>query len=120
MPASMTARSSVPGRRISKRARRRRPRKRNSPRRKPRSRRKRARARSRRPSRRPTRRRAADMLHDRDRIFTNLYGIHDAGLKAAMKRGSWDGTKQLLEMGRDWIIDEMKASGLRGRGGAGF
>jgi NADH-quinone oxidoreductase subunit F len=60
------------------------------------------------------------MLHDRDRIFTNLYGIHDAGLKAAMKRGSWDGTKQLLEMGRDWIIDEMKASGLRGRGGAGF
>jgi NADH-quinone oxidoreductase subunit F len=26
----------------------------------------------------------------------------------------------LLHKGRDWIIDQMKASGLRGRGGAGF
>ncbi|KAF0231117.1 MAG: NADH-quinone oxidoreductase subunit [Beijerinckiaceae bacterium] len=60
------------------------------------------------------------MLHDRDRIFTNLYGLHDAGLKGALKRGNWDGTKHILVMGRDWIIDEMKASGLRGRGGAGF
>ena len=60
------------------------------------------------------------MLSDRDRIFTNLYGRQDPGLKGALKRGNWDGTKQLLEMGRDWIIDEMKASGLRGRGGAGF
>ena len=60
------------------------------------------------------------MLQDKDRIFTNLYGQHDPGLKGALKRGNWDGTKQLLEMGRDWIIDEMKASGLRGRGGAGF
>ena len=60
------------------------------------------------------------MLADRDRIFTNLYGQHDPGLKAAQMRGCWDGTKMLLGMGRDWIIDEMKASGLRGRGGAGF
>ena len=29
-------------------------------------------------------------------------------------------TKDLLLKGRDWIIDQMKASGLRGRGGAGF
>ncbi|WP_284177017.1 NADH-quinone oxidoreductase subunit NuoF [Rhabdaerophilum sp. SD176] len=60
------------------------------------------------------------MLHDRDRIFTNLYGRQDPGLKAALKRGNWDGTKHILAMGRDWVIDEMKASGLRGRGGAGF
>ncbi len=60
------------------------------------------------------------MLHDRDRIFTNLYGIHDVGLRGAMRRGAWDGTKKLLEMGRDGIINEIKASGLRGRGGAGF
>jgi NADH-quinone oxidoreductase subunit F len=60
------------------------------------------------------------MLHDRDRIFTNLYGRQDVSLKGALKRGNWDGTKKLIEMGRDWIIDEMKASGLRGRGGAGF
>ena len=60
------------------------------------------------------------MLADRDRIFTNLYGLHSPGLKAALQRGAWDGTRQLLEMGRDWVINEMKASGLRGRGGAGF
>ena len=60
------------------------------------------------------------MLADKDRIFTNIYGIHDRSLKGAMKRGHWDGTKGLIEKGRDWIISEMKASGLRGRGGAGF
>ena len=60
------------------------------------------------------------MLADKDRIFTNLYGFQSPGLQAALKRGNWDGTKYLLEKGRDWIIDEMKASGLRGRGGAGF
>ncbi len=60
------------------------------------------------------------MLSDQDRIFTNLYGQHSPELDAAKKRGAWDGTKFLLEMGRDWIIDEMKGSGLRGRGGAGF
>ena len=60
------------------------------------------------------------MLSDKDRIFTNLYGLHDPGLKAAMMRGAWDGTRKILQMGRDGIIDEIKASGLRGRGGAGF
>ncbi|WP_319569385.1 NADH-quinone oxidoreductase subunit NuoF [Cohaesibacter marisflavi] len=60
------------------------------------------------------------MLEDKDRIFTNIYGIHDWGLEGALKRGSWDGTKGLLQKGREWIINEMKASGLRGRGGAGF
>ncbi len=60
------------------------------------------------------------MLADQDRIFTNLYGLHDWGLKGAMARGAWDGTKAILEKGRDGIINEMKASGLRGRGGAGF
>lgn len=60
------------------------------------------------------------MLQDKDRIFTNLYGFQDFGLKAAQARGNWDGTKALIEKGRDWIINEMKASGLRGRGGAGF
>jgi len=60
------------------------------------------------------------MLADKDRIFTNLYGQHDWGLKGARARGAWDGTKAILEKGRDAIINEMKASGLRGRGGAGF
>ncbi len=60
------------------------------------------------------------MLADRDRIFRNLYGFHDAGLKGAMQRGAWDGTKFFIDKGHDWIIDEVKKSGLRGRGGAGF
>ena len=60
------------------------------------------------------------MLADRDRIFTNLYGLHDWGLEGARARGAWDGTKAILEKGQDWIINEVKASGLRGRGGAGF
>jgi NADH-quinone oxidoreductase subunit F len=59
-------------------------------------------------------------LEDKDRIFTNLYGLRDKSLKGAMARGHWDGTKAILQKGRDWIISEMKASGLRGRGGAGF
>ena len=60
------------------------------------------------------------MLSDADRIFTNLYGEHDWTLKGAQARGDWDGTAAILARGRDSIIDEMKASGLRGRGGAGF
>lgn len=60
------------------------------------------------------------MLADKDRIFTNLYGFESPDIDAAMKRGDWNGTKELIEKGKDWIIGEMKESGLRGRGGAGF
>ncbi|ORZ17093.1 NADH dehydrogenase flavo protein 1 [Absidia repens] len=59
-------------------------------------------------------------LSDEDRIFTNLYLKHDYRLKGAMKRGDWYKTKELVLKGHDWIIKEMKESGLRGRGGAGF
>jgi NADH-quinone oxidoreductase subunit F len=59
-------------------------------------------------------------LHDKDRIFTNLYGYQDWRLKAAQARGDWDATKKLMEVGQDAIIEEIKSSGLRGRGGAGF
>ena len=60
------------------------------------------------------------MLEDKDRIFTNLYGFLDWRLKAARARGAWDGTKAILERGHEAVIEEVKASGLRGRGGAGF
>lgn len=60
------------------------------------------------------------MLHDKDRIFTNIYGLNDPFLAGAKARGQWDGTKGILEKGREWIIEEVKNSGLRGRGGAGF
>ncbi|HZF45244.1 MAG TPA: NADH-quinone oxidoreductase subunit NuoF [Sphingomonadaceae bacterium] len=60
------------------------------------------------------------MLADKDRIFTNLYGFQPWNLKAAQSRGDWDNTKDILAKGPDAIIEEIKASGLRGRGGAGF
>ena len=60
------------------------------------------------------------MLADKDRIFTNVYGFQPWNLDAARKRGDWDNTKALLDIGQDAIIDQIKASGLRGRGGAGF
>jgi len=59
-------------------------------------------------------------LKDQDRIFTNLYGEQTWRIDGAMKRGDWHGTKELLWQGPDWIVQEMKDSGLRGRGGAGF
>jgi NADH-quinone oxidoreductase subunit F len=59
-------------------------------------------------------------LADKDRIFTNLYGFQQPWLKAAQQRGDWDNTKRLMGIGQDAIIDAIKASGLRGRGGAGF
>jgi NADH-quinone oxidoreductase subunit F len=60
------------------------------------------------------------MLQDQDRIFTNLYGLQDWGLDGARSRGDWNDTKEILAKGTEKIIDEVKASGLRGRGGAGF
>ena len=59
-------------------------------------------------------------LADKDRIFTNVYGYQSPFLKAAQARGDWDNTKKLMAIGQDAIIDVIKASGLRGRGGAGF
>ncbi|AZL16005.1 NADH-quinone oxidoreductase subunit NuoF [Rickettsiales endosymbiont of Stachyamoeba lipophora] len=60
------------------------------------------------------------MLKNEERIFKNIYGLEDWALKGATKRGIWDNTKQLLELGHEAIIEQVKASGLRGRGGAGF
>ena len=59
-------------------------------------------------------------LADKDRIFTNVYGFQEPWLKAARQRGDWDDTAKLMQRGPDVIIEEVKASGLRGRGGAGF
>ena len=36
------------------------------------------------------------------------------------KRGGYEGLKKALGMTREQVVDVVKASGLRGRGGAGF
>ena len=59
-------------------------------------------------------------LKDQDRIFQNLYGHHGTDLKSAKKYGDWHKTKEIVGKGHEWLINEIKASGLRGRGGAGF
>ena len=60
------------------------------------------------------------MLNDKDRIFTNIYGWQGADLASAKSRGDWDNTKALIKLGHEEVIERVKASGLRGRGGAGF
>ena len=60
------------------------------------------------------------MLKDEDRIFKNLYNDRSPDIKGAMSRGDWTKTKEIFLKGKDWIINEIKTSELRGRGGAGF
>ena len=60
------------------------------------------------------------MLHDSDRIFTNLYGWHGTDLHASRARGDWDGIAGLMGRSHEDVINTIKESGLRGRGGAGF
>ena len=60
------------------------------------------------------------MLKEEDKIFKNLHGFEDWNLSGALKRGVWSNTKNFIEKGSDYIVDEIKKSDLRGRGGAGF
>ena len=60
------------------------------------------------------------MLKKKDLIFDNIPKKKCPSLSQAVKNGDWSKTKEYLNKGSDFIIDEMKKSGLRGRGGAGF
>jgi len=60
------------------------------------------------------------MLKSKDKIFTNLDGSGAVDLVSSKKRGDWKDIKKILSLGPDKIIEEIKESGLRGRGGAGF
>jgi NADH dehydrogenase (ubiquinone) flavoprotein 1 len=66
-------------------------------------------------------------LSDKHRILTNLYRYGDPFIKGALKRvnarsdtGRLASDERYFVEGPDWIVSEIKASGLRGRGGAGF
>ena len=60
------------------------------------------------------------MLNKKDKIFNNLYGLKGNGLNTAFKLGDWSESKEIIAKGKDWILKQVKDSGLRGRGGAGF
>jgi len=60
------------------------------------------------------------MLKDSDKVFSNLYGQNGFDLKSSRLRGDWDQTENFLKLSPDAVIEEIKKSGLRGRGGAGF
>ena len=53
-------------------------------------------------------------------IFSNLYGKHDESIKGAIQRGDWKNINKILKLDKQDIINKIKDSGLRGRGGAGF
>ncbi len=60
------------------------------------------------------------MLKDEDRIFKNLYNDLGWHISSSINRGDWSNTKEIISKGKEWIINEIKKSELRGRGGAGF
>ncbi|KAH8277664.1 hypothetical protein KR018_003293 [Drosophila ironensis] len=59
-------------------------------------------------------------LKDCDRVFQNLYGRHDWRLAGACERGDWHRTGEILELGPDWVMEQIRKCAMRGRGGAGF
>ncbi|MDA9817948.1 NADH-quinone oxidoreductase subunit NuoF [Flavobacteriaceae bacterium] len=60
------------------------------------------------------------MLQKKDKIFQNLHGQESYDLKHAINRGDWKDTAKFIQKGPEWLIQQVKDSGLRGRGGAGF
>ena len=60
------------------------------------------------------------MLNSQDKIYSNIQGQESPGLQAAKNRGDWSNTAEIIGYGAEKIIEMVKASGLRGRGGAGF
>ena len=60
------------------------------------------------------------MLKEDNKIFKNLYNSYGWNINDAIERQDWKNTKEIISKGREWIIEEIKASELRGRGGAGF
>lgn len=53
-------------------------------------------------------------------VLSNCGKINPESLSEYKKHGGYEGFKKALSLGSEKIIEEIKASGLRGRGGAGF
>ena len=48
------------------------------------------------------------MLNEKDKIFKNLYGLKGKGLDVAKSLGDWKNTKDFIQKGKQWILDEVK------------
>ena len=57
---------------------------------------------------------------DEVKIVSRRFGKGAEKIDRYLELGGYQSVKKCLAQGSDWIINEMKASGLRGRGGAGF
>jgi len=57
---------------------------------------------------------------DEVKIVTRRFGMGAAQIDKYIELGGYEAAKKCLAQGPDWTINEMKASNLRGRGGAGF
>jgi NADH-quinone oxidoreductase subunit F len=54
------------------------------------------------------------------KVISRRFGQGAADIDRYIELGGYASLRKALENGPEWVINEMKASGLRGRGGAGF
>jgi NADH-quinone oxidoreductase subunit F len=54
------------------------------------------------------------------KVISRRWGQGAADIDKYIELGGYSAIRKCLENGPEWVINEMKASGLRGRGGAGF
>lgn len=57
---------------------------------------------------------------DEVKVVSRRFGQGAADLGRYLELGGYQAAQKALEKGSEWIIEEVKASNLRGRGGAGF
>jgi NADH-quinone oxidoreductase subunit F len=57
---------------------------------------------------------------DEVKIVSRRFGMGATSIDRYLELGGYQAVKKCLAQGPGWIIEEMKTSGLRGRGGAGF
>jgi NADH-quinone oxidoreductase subunit F len=57
---------------------------------------------------------------DEVKVVSRRFGMGAANIEKYIELNGYKATQMAIENGPAWILDTMKASGLRGRGGAGF
>src|SRR5246500_2458048 len=57
---------------------------------------------------------------DEVRVVSRRFGKGATDIEKYLEMDGYRSARKAIENGSEWIINEMKASGLRGRGGAGF